>query len=53
MPIKYLRVSTLLKTQELESLGITDVDSSIAAELILFFYPDIYLTTVGKPSNPT
>jgi hypothetical protein len=32
------------KQQELVSLGITDVDSSIAAELILFFYPDIYLS---------
>lgn len=32
------------KQENLENLGITDVDSSIAAELILFFYPDIYLS---------
>lgn len=32
------------KQEELELLGITDVDSSIAAELILFFYPDLYLS---------
>ena len=32
------------KQAELDALGIKDVDSSIAAELILFFYPDIYLS---------
>jgi hypothetical protein len=32
------------KQKELADLGIIDVDSSIAAELILFFYPDIYLS---------
>jgi hypothetical protein len=32
------------KQAELTDLGIIDVDSSIAAELILFFYPDIYLS---------
>ena len=32
------------KQQQLETLGITDVDSSIAAELILFFNPEIYLS---------
>lgn len=31
------------KVKQLEDLGITDVDSSVAAELILFFNPDIYL----------
>ena len=36
------------KQNELEKLGITDVDSSIAAELILFFYPDIYLSGYGS-----
>lgn len=45
------------KQQELNRLGITDVDSSIAAELILFFYPDIYLSgytssTYASISNP-
>ena len=45
------------KQQELANLGITDVDSSIAAELILFFYPDIYLSgyqssTYASISNP-
>lgn len=37
------------KISELEALGIEDIDSSIAAELILFFYPDIYLS--GYPSS--
>ena len=37
------------KQAELEALGITDIDSSIAAELILFFYPDISLS--GYPSS--
>lgn len=32
------------KVKQLEGLGITDVDSSVAAELILFFNPDIYLS---------
>lgn len=32
------------KQEELELLGITDVDSSIAAELILFFYPELSLS---------
>lgn len=45
------------KQQELANLDITDVDSSIAAELILFFYPDIYLSgyqssTYASISNP-
>lgn len=31
------------KVEQLENLGITDVNSSIAAELILYFYPDIYM----------
>lgn len=31
------------KQEELDSLGITDVDSSIPAELILFFFPGIYM----------
>lgn len=31
------------KIDLLEGLGLIDVESSIAAELILFFYPDIYL----------
>lgn len=36
------------KQAELTNLGITDVDSSIAAELILFFNPDIYLSGYGS-----
>ena len=31
------------KQEQLERLGITDVDSSIPAELILFFFPNIYM----------
>lgn len=31
------------KQAELNKLGIADVESSIPAELILFFYPDIYM----------
>ncbi len=31
------------KQTQLDSLNVIDVESSIAAELILFFYPDIYL----------
>jgi hypothetical protein len=30
------------KQQQLESLGVIDVDSSIPAELIIFFYPDTF-----------
>jgi len=37
------------KQDELARLGITDVDSSIPAELILFFHPTIYLS--GYPSS--
>ena len=32
------------KQSELEALGITDVNASIAAELILFFNPEVYLS---------
>lgn len=35
------------KAEQLEKLDITDVDSSIAAELILFFNPDISLSGYG------
>ncbi len=31
------------KQAELAALGITDVESSIPAEVILFFYPDLYM----------
>jgi len=31
------------KQKQLEELGLIDVESSINAELILFFYPDIYM----------
>ncbi len=31
------------KQSDLDALGIIDVDSSIPAELILFFFPDIYM----------
>ncbi len=31
------------KQKQLEKLGLIDVESSINAELILFFYPDIYM----------
>ncbi len=31
------------KAEQLESVGLIDVESSINAELILFFYPDIYM----------
>ena len=45
------------KQEELKALGITDVDSSVAAELILFFYPDIFLSgytssTYASLQNP-
>lgn len=36
------------KQEELDRLNITDVDSSVAAELILFFNPDIRLTGYGS-----
>ncbi|RVU98706.1 ricin-type beta-trefoil lectin domain protein [Coriobacteriales bacterium OH1046] len=36
------------KVAQLASLGITDVDSSIAAELILFFNPGIHLVGYGS-----
>ena len=32
------------KQQRLKNLGLIDVDSTIPAELILFYYPDAYLT---------
>lgn len=32
------------KQAQLERLGFVDVDSSIAAELILFYYPEVYMT---------
>ena len=31
------------KQEQLKDMGIIDVNSSIAAELILFFYPDLYM----------
>ena len=31
------------KQKQLQTLGMADIDSSIPAELILFFFPDIYL----------
>ena len=45
------------KQQELVNLGIKDVDSSVAAELILFFYPEVYMSgytssTYASVSNP-
>lgn len=36
------------KQEQLDRLGITDVDSSVAAELILFFNPDIGLSGYGS-----
>lgn len=36
------------KQKQLEELGITDVDSAIAAELILFFNPEISLSGYGS-----
>lgn len=36
------------KQQQLGSLGITDADSSVAAELILFFNPQIFLSGYGS-----
>jgi hypothetical protein len=45
------------KQAELDALGIIDVESSIPAELILFFYPDLYMagytsSTYNSVSNP-
>ena len=37
------------KTELFEKYGVTDIDASIAAELILFYCPDIYLA--GWPST--
>ena len=37
-------VSYPVKQEQLETLGILDIDSSIAAELILYFYPDISMS---------
>ncbi len=36
------------KQEQLDRLGITDVDSSVAAELILFFNPEIGLSGYGS-----
>lgn len=36
------------KQEELDRLGITDVDSSVAAELILFFNPEIRMSGYGS-----
>lgn len=36
------------KQKQLNKLGIHDVESSIAAELILFFYPDIYCSGMSN-----
>ena len=33
---------------QLDKLGIRDVESSIAAELILFFYPDVYVSGMSN-----
>ena len=38
----------LLEAQLGEKLGVTDVDSSVPAELILFFNPHIYLSGYGS-----
>jgi hypothetical protein len=45
------------KQAELDALGIIDVESSIPAELILFFYPDLYMagytsSTYNSVSDP-
>jgi hypothetical protein len=32
------------KQAELDALGVTDIDSSVPAELILFFYPELFLS---------
>ncbi|WP_273396105.1 RICIN domain-containing protein [Thermophilibacter mediterraneus] len=36
------------KQAQLDRLGVTDIDSSVAAELILFFNPEIYLSGYGS-----
>lgn len=36
------------KQEQLDRLGITDVDSSVAAELILFFNPEVHLSGYGS-----
>ena len=36
------------KQAQLDKLGIRDVESSIAAELILFFYPDVYVSGMSN-----
>lgn len=36
------------KQEQLSSLGITDIDSSVAAELILFFNPEVALSGYGS-----
>ncbi len=36
------------KQKELKSLGITDVESSIPAELVLFFNPDVYVSGMSN-----
>ena len=36
------------KQEQLEKLGITDIDSNVAAELILFFNPEISLSGYGS-----
>lgn len=36
------------KQKQLDELGIHDVESSIAAELILFFYPDVYCSGMSN-----
>lgn len=38
----------LVKVELLKTLGLTDVDATIPAELIFFFNPDIYLTGYGS-----
>ena len=38
------------KLEHLESLGLTDVDSTIPAELIIFFNPEIYLSGYSTSS---
>lgn len=45
------------KQEQLDRLGIIDVNSSIAAELILFFYPELHMagyssSTFNSVSNP-
>jgi hypothetical protein len=36
------------KEKQLEELGVTDIDSSIAAELIIFYNPDIYVSGLSN-----